>query len=134
VVLQSISLLCWVDELHTGCIVGLLYKRRRIDGYEHFDRRIANKLKNVTADRASIWLAEHSVHMDYGYAIKNCDVSDERQDLDLLRDRDAAYIFFGMSSQASVAPLTAPMAVKCASETLWAIAKSVSPLMTSSSL
>jgi hypothetical protein len=90
VLLRFIRLLCRVDELHAGGIVGLFLKRRRIDGHEHFDRRIANKLKNVTGDRASIWLAEHSMHMDYGYAIKNRNVSDERHDLDLLRDCDAA--------------------------------------------
>jgi hypothetical protein len=82
-------LLCRVDELHSGSIVRLLSKRRLIDGHEHFDRRIANKLKNVTADRTSVWLAEYSVHMD-GHAIKNRDVSNERQSLDLLGDRDAA--------------------------------------------
>src|ERR1700676_296315 len=93
VVLRSMGLLCRVDELHAGRIVGFLCKRRRINGHEHFDRRIGNKLKNVTADRTSIWLAEHRVHMDYGYAIKSRDVPDERQALDLLRDRDAAVHF-----------------------------------------
>src|ERR1700722_16917287 len=90
VVLRSVVLLCRVDELHPGSVVGLFAKWRLIDSHENFDGRIGNKFENVTTDRTSVWLAQHSVHMDYGHTAKNRDVSDKRHDLDLLLDRNPA--------------------------------------------
>ena len=91
----SIRLLGRVDQLHAGGIVSLLFESGGVDGHKEFDRRVGIEFKHVPAYGTAVRSAEYRVHMDDGYAIVGRDIADQRNNLDLLRDRDAVVHLLG---------------------------------------
>jgi len=53
------------------------------------------EFKHVPAYGTAVRSAEYRVHMDDGYAIVGRDIADQRNNLDLLRDRDAVVHLLG---------------------------------------
>src|SRR5581483_4493290 len=86
---RGISGALQIDQREAGFgVLALAQMRRRLD-QRQFERRPDMAFEEMAADRAAVPPAEDGVQMQGRPLVRDRDIAEQRQHLDLFRDRDA---------------------------------------------